>query len=72
MPIFHGELQLRTAFGAIDWHVHECCTLSAGGGDRIVCSRDPKLDRTSADPGTTLLVLVVLWLAGRVAVTLSA
>ena len=23
LPVFYGELQLRSAFGAIDWHVHE-------------------------------------------------
>jgi uncharacterized protein involved in response to NO len=73
LPIFHGELQLRTAFGAIDWHVHE---MLYGYLPAVVTgfllTAIPNWTGRLPIQGTPLLVLVVLWLAGRVAVTLSA
>ena len=73
LPIFHGELQLRTAFGAIDWHVHE---MLYGYLPAVVTgfllTAIPNWTGRLPIQGTPLLVLVVLWLSGRVAVTLSA
>jgi uncharacterized protein involved in response to NO len=73
LPIFHGELQLRTAFGAIDWHVHE---MLYGYLPAVVTgfllTAIPNWTGRLPIQGNPLLVLVVLWLAGRVAVTLSA
>jgi uncharacterized protein involved in response to NO len=73
LPIFHGELQLRTAFGAIDWHVHE---MLYGYLPAVVTgfmlTAIPNWTGRLPIQGTPLLVLVVLWLAGRVAVTVSA
>lgn len=73
LPIFHGELQLRTAFGAIDWHVHE---MLYGYLPAVVTgfllTAIPNWTGRLPIQGRPLLVLVVLWLAGRVAVTLSA
>jgi uncharacterized protein involved in response to NO len=73
LPIFHGELQLRTAFGAIDWHVHE---MLYGYLPAVVTgfllTAIPNWTGRLPIQGTPLLVLVVLWLAGRVAVTISA
>ena len=73
LPIFHGELQLRTALGAIDWHVHEMLygyipAVATG----FLLTAIPNWTGRLPIQGTPLLVLVVLWLAGRVAVTLSA
>ncbi|MFA6267334.1 MAG: NnrS family protein [Pseudolabrys sp.] len=73
LPIFHGQLQLRTAFGAIDWHVHE---MLYGYLPAVVTgfllTAIPNWTGRLPIQGTPLLVLVVLWLAGRVAVTVSA
>ena len=73
LPIFQGELQLRTAFGAIDWHVHE---MLYGYLPAVVTgfllTAIPNWTGRLPIQGAPLLVLVVLWLAGRVAVTLSA
>ncbi len=73
LPIFHGELQLRTVFGAIDWHVHE---MLYGFLPAVVTgfllTAIPNWTGRLPIQGAPLLTLVLLWLAGRVAVTLSA
>lgn len=73
LPIFHGELELRTAFGAIDWHVHE---MLYGYLPAVVTgfllTAIPNWTGRLPIQGRPLLVLVLLWLAGRVAVTISA
>lgn len=73
LPIFHGELQLRTAFGAIDWHVHE---MLYGYLPAVVTgfllTAIPNWTGRLPIQGRPLLVLVVVWLAGRFAVTVSA
>ena len=67
LPIFHGDLQLRTAFGAIDWHVHE---MLYGYLPAVVTgfllTAIPNWTGRLPIQGAPLLVLVVLWLAGRV------
>ncbi len=72
LPIFHGELQLGTSFGAIDWHVHE---MLYGYLPAVVTgfllTAIPNWTGRLPIQGRPLLVLVVLWLAGRVAVTVS-
>jgi uncharacterized protein involved in response to NO len=73
LPIFYGELQVRTAFGAIDWHVHE---MLYGYLPAVVTgfllTAIPNWTGRLPIQGTPLAVLVALWLAGRVAVTFSA
>ena len=73
LPIFGGELTLRTAFGPIDWHVHE---MLYGYLPAIVTgfllTAIPNWTGRLPIQGTPLLVLVIVWLAGRVAVTFSA
>lgn len=73
LPIFHGEIELRTAFGAIDWHVHE---MLYGYLPAVVTgfllTAIPNWTGRLPIQGRPLLVLVLLWLAGRVAVTISA
>jgi uncharacterized protein involved in response to NO len=73
LPIFSGELTLSTAFGPIDWHVHE---MLYGYLPAVVTgfllTAIPNWTGRLPIQGTPLLVLVAVWLAGRVAVTFSA
>ncbi len=72
LPIFGGELTLRTTFGPIDWHVHE---MLYGYLPAIVTgfllTAIPNWTGRLPIQGTPLLVLVIVWLAGRAAVTFS-
>jgi uncharacterized protein involved in response to NO len=73
LPIFNGELALPTAFGPIDWHVHE---MLYGYLPAVVTgfllTAIPNWTGRLPIQGTPLLTLVVVWLAGRAAVTFSA
>jgi uncharacterized protein involved in response to NO len=73
LPMFYGELELRTAFALIDWHVHE---LLYGFLPAVVTgfllTAIPNWTGRLPIQGLPLLTLVAVWLAGRVAVTLSA
>ena len=73
LPMFNGELALSTAFGPIDWHVHE---MLYGYLPAVVTgfllTAIPNWTGRLPIQGMPLLTLVALWLAGRVAVTLSA
>jgi len=73
LPMFNGELALSTAFGSIDWHVHE---MLYGYLPAVVTgfllTAIPNWTGRLPLQGMPLLVLVALWLAGRVAVTFSA
>jgi uncharacterized protein involved in response to NO len=73
LPMFYGELSLRTAFSALDWHVHEMlfgyvAAIIAG----FLLTAIPNWTGRLPLQGGPLLVLVLVWLAGRVAVALSA
>jgi uncharacterized protein involved in response to NO len=73
LPVFHGELELSTAFSPVDWHVHE---LLYGFLSAIVTgfllTAIPNWTGRLPIQGMPLLVLVAVWLAGRIAVTFSA
>lgn len=73
LPQFYGELALSTEFAPVDWHVHE---LYFGYLPAIVTgflfTAVPNWTGRMPLQGNALLVLVLLWLAGRVAVTYSA
>jgi uncharacterized protein involved in response to NO len=73
LPMFNGELALSTAFGSIDWHVHE---MLYGYLPAVVTgfllTAIPNWTGRLPLQGMPLLVLVAVWLAGRVAVTFSA
>ncbi len=73
LPMFSGELTLSTAFGPIDWHVHE---MLYGYVPAVVTgfllTAIPNWTGRLPIQGMPLLTLVVVWLAGRVAVTFSA
>jgi uncharacterized protein involved in response to NO len=73
LPMFQGELSLGTAFSGVDWHVHEmlfgyAAAVIAG----FLFTAIPNWTGRLPLQGGPLLVLVLVWLAGRVAVALSA
>jgi uncharacterized protein involved in response to NO len=73
LPMFNGRLELWTAFGPVDWHVHE---MLYGFLPAIVTgfllTAIPNWTGRLPIQGKPLFVLVAVWLAGRVAVTFSA
>jgi uncharacterized protein involved in response to NO len=73
LPMFHGELELSTAFAPRDWHIHEMLYgyLSAVITGFLLTSVPNWTGRMPLQ-GRPLLVLVLAWAAGRIAVTTSA
>src|ERR1700687_1073603 len=73
LPMFSGNLELSTAFSPVDWHVHE---MLYGYMPAVVTgfllTAIPNWTGRLPIQGMPLLVLVLVWLAGRVAVTFSA
>src|SRR4029079_6036502 len=73
LPLFYGEIALATAFSPRDWHVHE---MLYGYIPAVVTgfllTAIPNWTGRLPLQGWPLLVLVIAWAAGRVAVTLSA
>jgi len=73
LPQFFGELALTTAFQPLDWHAHE--TLFGYGGAVVtgfLLTAVPNWTGRLPIQGRGLAGLVLLWLAGRAAVLLSA
>ena len=72
LPLFEGEIALSTVFGPRDWHVHE---MLFGFVPAIVTgfllTAIPNWTGRLPLQGTPLLVLVVAWIAGRIAVAFS-
>ncbi|KFG69055.1 NnrS family protein [Microvirga sp. BSC39] len=73
LPMFYGELELSTAFAPRDWHIHEMLYgyLSAVITGFLLTAV-PNWTGSMPLQGRPLLVLVLVWAAGRVAVTVSA
>jgi uncharacterized protein involved in response to NO len=73
LPLFEGEIALSTVFRPRDWHVHE---MLFGFVPAIVTgfllTAIPNWTGRLPLQGTPLLVLVIAWIAGRIAVALSA
>ena len=73
LPLFEGEIVLSTVFGPRDWHVHE---MLFGFVPAIVTgfllTAIPNWTGRLPLQGTPLLVLVIAWIAGRIAIALSA
>ncbi len=73
LPVFHGEITLVSAFAPRDWHVHE---MLYGYLPAVITgflfTAIPNWTGRLPIQGTPLLALVVVWIAGRLAVTLSA
>jgi uncharacterized protein involved in response to NO len=72
LPVFSGELALMTAFSPRDWHVHE---MLYGYVPAVVTgfllTAIPNWTGRLPLQGRPLIVLVVAWFAGRIAVTFS-
>jgi uncharacterized protein involved in response to NO len=73
LPQLFGELSLPTAFGPLDWHIHEMlygyvAAVVAG----FLLTAIPNWTGRLPVTGLPLAALAFLWLAGRVAVLLSA
>src|SRR3954471_8576978 len=73
LPLFYGEIGLATAFSPVDWHVHE---MLYGYVPAVVTgfllTAIPNWTGRLPIQGTPLLVLVSVWVAGRVCVSFSA
>ncbi|MGY4627535.1 NnrS family protein [Bradyrhizobium sp. USDA 4486] len=73
LPMFYGELSVSSAFAPRDWHVHE---MLYGFLPAVVTgflfTAIPNWTGRLPIQGTSLGALLVVWLAGRAAVTLSA
>lgn len=73
LPAFYGEIALISAFAPRDWHVHE---MLYGFLPAVITgflfTAIPNWTGRLPIQGTPLAALVIVWLAGRIAVTLSA
>ena len=73
LPVFYGEITLVSAFAPRDWHVHE---MLYGYLPAVITgflfTAIPNWTGRLPIQGTPLLALVVVWIAGRLAVTFSA
>jgi uncharacterized protein involved in response to NO len=73
LPVFYGELSVSSAFAPRDWHVHE---MLYGFLPAVITgflfTAIPNWTGRLPIRGAPLGVLVAVWLAGRIAVTLSA
>lgn len=73
LPMLHGELQLATQFAPVDWHIHE---LFFGYVAAVITgflfTAVPNWTGRMPIRGRPLLLLLLLWVAGRLAVSFSA
>ncbi|EJN11474.1 hypothetical protein involved in response to NO [Bradyrhizobium sp. YR681] len=73
LPMFYGELSVTSAFAPRDWHVHE---MLYGFLPAVITgflfTAIPNWTGQLPIQGASLGALLVVWLAGRAAVTLSA
>ncbi|NNE22490.1 MAG: NnrS family protein [Rhizobiales bacterium] len=73
LPQFDGELELATLFAPVDWHIHELLFGYLGAVvTGFLFTAVPNWTGRMPIRGTPLLILFVLWAAGRLAVTFSA
>src|SRR3954447_7832022 len=73
LPMFFGEMPIPTAFSPRDWHVHEMLygylpAIITG----FLLTAVPNWTGRLPLQGKPVLALVLIWVAGRLAVTLSA
>src|SRR6476660_3410332 len=73
LPVFYGEINLVSAFAPRDWHVHE---MLYGYLPAVITgflfTAIPNWTGRLPIQGTPLLLLVLVWIAGRLCVTISA
>ena len=72
LPIFYGELALHSAFSPVDWHAHEMLygflpAVITG----FLLTAIPNWTGRLPIQGAPLLALLLVWIAGRIAVTCS-
>jgi uncharacterized protein involved in response to NO len=73
LPVFYGELSLISAFTPRDWHVHEMLYgYLPAAITGFLFTAIPNWTGRLPIRGAPLLVLVLVWIAGRLAVTFSA
>src|SRR4051812_16353073 len=73
LPMFYGDITLRTAFAPRDWHVHELLYgYLPAAMTGFLLTAIPNWTGRLPIQGTPLLTLVIVWIAGRLAVALSA
>ena len=73
LPVFYGQLKLSTAFAPRDWHVHEMlfgyiAAVVAG----FLLTAVPNWTGRLPLQGRPLMLLFSTWIAGRIAVSISA
>ncbi len=73
LPLFYGAITLTSAFAPRDWHVHE---MLYGYLPAVITgflfTAIPNWTGRLPIQGTPLLVLMIVWIAGRLGVTFSA
>ncbi len=73
LPMFYGELSLGTLFPPLDWHIHEMLYgFVAAVVTGFLLTAIPNWTGRLPIQGAPLLGLVTVWVAGRLAVGLSA
>ena len=73
LPQYFGELALPTAFAPLDWHMHEMLYGYVGAVvARFLLTAVPNWTGQLPINGAPLAALASLWLAGRIAVLISA
>jgi uncharacterized protein involved in response to NO len=73
VPAFYGDISVSTAFAPRDWHVHEMLYgYVAAVVTGFLLTAIPNWTGRLPIQGGPLLLLVVVWMAGRLAVTFSA
>ena len=72
LPLLHGRLTMATAFTLRDWHVHEMLFgYVAAVMTGFLLTAVPNWTGRLPIQGGPLIVLFMIWIAGRVAVTFS-
>lgn len=73
LPLFYGHLATSSAFAPVDWHVHEMLYgYLAAIVTGFLLTAIPNWTGRFPLQGAPLLLLVALWLAGRICVFFSA
>jgi uncharacterized protein involved in response to NO len=72
LPIFDGTLEIRSLFAPVDWHVHEMVFgYLAAVMTGFLLTAIPNWTGRLPVQGLPLLMLVLLWFAGRMAILFS-
>jgi uncharacterized protein involved in response to NO len=73
IALLAGQIELPTAFGPLDWHVHEMLFGFAGAAAAgFFLTAIPNWTGRLPLQGAPLMLLAALWLAGRIACAVSA